>query len=309
MPGAKRVVRAARGTGPGITPGSVPSSCWRPNGNRPRCTCGIAGPGAQRSRAAVSTTSRLSHPVSPRLPRLAVGPRGALLVLHAYYSARHAKGPLPAGKGPWPAKTSSGAGFEPSTSGLWAIRHRSLPSQAVSGGCGDLDGQDRSHLALSGPSPPSQAVSPRPVYKSVYRTGYWSALSRTLRALPWLPSLGRGTAPGLAKRLPSGAASTRNASLPLMPDTGPHGAQSSSPLPGLHWGTDAPLRVQTPPPNPTAAGPDGRRVLSRVGAADHAVTPKAPWTGSGWREYSYGGFGGGHPPFRPHTFPRPALFL
>jgi len=68
-----------------------------------------------------------------------------------------------------------------------------------------------------------------------------------------------------------------------MPDTGPHGAQSSSPLPGLHWGTDAPLRVQTPPPNPTAAGPDGRRVLSRVGAADHAVTPKAPWTGSGWR--------------------------
>jgi len=46
-----------------------------------------------------------------------------------------------------------------------------------------------------------------------------------------------------------------------------------------------------PSPNPTAAGPDGRRVLSRVGVADHEVTPKAPWTGSGWRENSYGGFG------------------
>ena len=54
---------------------------------------------------------------------------------------------------------------------------------------------------------------------------------------------------------------------------------------------------QAPPPNPTAAEPDGRRVLSRVGVADHEVTPKAPWTGSGWREYSYGGFGGGHPHF------------
>jgi hypothetical protein len=34
-------------------------------------------------------------------------------------------------------------------------------------------------------------------------------------------------------------------------------------------------------------------------ALDHAVTLKAPWTGSGWREYSYGGFGGGHPHFHP----------
>jgi hypothetical protein len=62
--------------------------------------------------------------------------------------------------------------------------------------------------------------------------------------------------------------------------------------------------AQTPPPNPTAAGPDDRRVLSRVGAADHAVTPQAPWTGSGWREHSDGGFGGGHPPFHRHTFYR-----
>jgi hypothetical protein len=60
--------------------------------------------------------------------------------------------------------------------------------------------------------------------------------------------------------------------------------------------------AQAPPPNPAAAGPDGRRVLSRVGAADHAVTPQAPWTGSGWREYSYGGFGGGHTNFHPHAF-------
>src|ERR1035438_3600458 len=58
--------------------------------------------------------------------------------------------------------------------------------------------------------------------------------------------------------------------------------------------------AQTPPPNPTAAGPDGRRVLSRGGAADHEVTPEAPLTGSGWREHSYGAFGGGHP-LAPHN--------
>jgi hypothetical protein len=58
---------------------------------------------------------------------------------------------------------------------------------------------------------------------------------------------------------------------------------------------------QTPPPNPTAAEPDGRRVLSWGGVADHEVTPKAPLTGSGWREYSYGGFGGGHFGFHMHT--------
>jgi hypothetical protein len=36
----------------------------------------------------------------------------------------------------------------------------------------------------------------------------------------------------------------------------------------------------------------GGQVLSRVGVTDHAVTPKAPWTGSGWRGDSYGGLGG-----------------
>jgi hypothetical protein len=59
--------------------------------------------------------------------------------------------------------------------------------------------------------------------------------------------------------------------------------------------------AQAPPPNPIAAGPDGRRVLSRVGVADHAVTPEAPWTGSGWHRHSYGGFGGGHSQFQPHS--------
>ena len=53
----------------------------------------------------------------------------------------------------------------------------------------------------------------------------------------------------------------------------------------------APGPVPGPSPNPIAAEPDGRRVLSRGGAADHAVTPQAPLTGSGCRGYSYGGFG------------------
>jgi hypothetical protein len=35
-------------------------------------------------------------------------------------------------------------------------------------------------------------------------------------------------------------------------------------------------------PDPTAAELDGRRVLSRVGVTITKVTPKAPWTGSGW---------------------------
>ena len=33
------------------------------------------------------------------------------------------------------------------------------------------------------------------------------------------------------------------------------------------------------------------RSLEAEMAGDHVVTPQAPWTGSGWREYSYGGFG------------------
>ena len=73
---------------------------------------------------------------------------------------------------------------------------------------------------------------------------------------------------------------------------------SSSPSPGLFPATRPRLVLsQAPPPNPIAAEPYGRRVLSGGGAADHAVTPQAPLTGSGCREHSYGGFGGGHPHF------------
>jgi len=72
-------------------------------------------------------------------------------------------------------------------------------------------------------------------------------------------------------------------------------------LRGVSGAVTAPCASQTPPPNPIAADPDGRRVLSGGGAADHEVTPQAPLTGSGCREYSYGGFGGGHPHFLPHA--------
>ncbi len=37
----------------------------------------------------------------------------------------------------------------------------------------------------------------------------------------------------------------------------------------------------------------GRRGLTR----GRILSPEAPWTGSGWPEYSYGGFGGGRPHF------------
>jgi hypothetical protein len=76
---------------------------------------------------------------------------------------------------------------------------------------------------------------------------------------------------------------------PLLSAAGP--VPISEHLPGT---MTAPCPAQAPPPKPTAAGPDGRRVLSRGGAADHAVTPQAPLTGSGCCEHSYGGFGGGY---------------
>jgi hypothetical protein len=77
---------------------------------------------------------------------------------------------------------------------------------------------------------------------------------------------------------------------------------SLSPSPGLFPATwPRPVLSRAPPPNPIAAGPDGKRVLSRGGVADHEVTPKAPLTGSGCREYSCGGFGGGHSHFLLHA--------
>ena len=83
------------------------------------CTCGTSGLGAQGSRAAASTTSRLSHPVSPRLPRRAVRPRRALLLLHLLLQCPTRKMALSLpGKGPDLRKLVAGAGFEPATSGL-----------------------------------------------------------------------------------------------------------------------------------------------------------------------------------------------
>ena len=41
------------------------------------------------------------------------------------------------------------------------------------------------------------------------------------------------------------------------------------------WRRAAPCPAQAPPPNPTAAEPDGRRVLSRGGAADHEAKPRS----------------------------------
>jgi hypothetical protein len=60
-----------------------------------------SGPSTQRSQAATSTTSRLSHPVSPRLPRRAAGPRGGLLLLHVFTTVPDTQRALsPVGKGP-----------------------------------------------------------------------------------------------------------------------------------------------------------------------------------------------------------------
>ena len=83
---------------------------------------------------------------------------------------------------------------------------------------------------------------------------------------------------------------------PLLSAAGP-----GSHLRGLPGSGGAPCPSQASPPDPAAAEPDGRRVLSGGGAADHEVTPQAPLTGSGCREHSYGGFGGGHPHFHPHA--------
>ena len=70
-----------------------------------------------------------------------------------------------------------------------------------------------------------------------------------------------------------------------------------------------PGAVTTPCPVPgPSLKPDCCRTVRQtssvqVGGADHEVTPQAPWTGTGCREYSYGGFGGGHPRFHPRPFP------
>ncbi len=72
----------------------------------------------------------------------------------------------------------------------------------------------------------------------------------------------------------------------------------------------APCPAQTPPPNPTAAGPGDGRVLSRPSSRVHkpgtltvavALRSQTALTGSGSHRYSYGGFGGEHPHFHPHA--------
>ena len=68
--------------------------------------------------------------------------------------------------------------------------------------------------------------------------------------------------------------------------------------------------AQTPPPNPIAAGPGDGRVLSRPSSRVHeqcnftaavALRSQTGLTGSGSHGSSYGGFGGGHPHFHPHS--------
>jgi hypothetical protein len=63
----------------------------------------------------------------------------------------------------------------------------------------------------------------------------------------------------------------------------------------------APDPVSGPSPEP-----DSCRTIRQTGSvrgrrSRSRVTPKAPLTGSGCREHSYGGFGGGHPHFHPHA--------
>jgi hypothetical protein len=129
-----------------------------------------------------------------------------------------------------------------------------------------------------------------------------------LRTLPWLLSLGAGPCPDSPSDCQA-AASTRDASPLVVSDTGPRGApvvitaNGSTPEHRPYRCLSRPLPRTRLPPDLTADG-----FCPRVGVADHAVTPKAPWTGSGWREYSYSGFGGGHPPFRPHNFCRQPCF-
>ena len=70
--------------------------------------------------------------------------------------------------------------------------------------------------------------------------------------------------------------------------------------------------AQTPPPNPTAAGPGDGRVRSSPSSRVHepctsteavALRSQTGLTGSGSHRSSYGGFGGGHPHFHPHRRP------
>jgi hypothetical protein len=68
--------------------------------------------------AAVSITSRLSHPYHAVSPVSLPGRAKARFYYTSYYSARHAKPLSLPGKGLDLRKLVAGAGFEPATSGL-----------------------------------------------------------------------------------------------------------------------------------------------------------------------------------------------
>jgi hypothetical protein len=94
---------------------------------------------------------------------------------------------------------------------------------------------------------------------------------------------------------------------PSCPTPGRAAPQSSSPLPGLHRAQTAPLPGPDPPrtrllPELTADG------FCPGSASRSRSDTEGALTCSGWREYSYGGFGGGHPPFHPYTFCRQPNF-
>jgi hypothetical protein len=97
---ALQVVGRIRSTSAPAVPAMLRSCQSTGNRTRPRGTRGTSRRGAQRSRAAASTTSRLSHPVSSRL---AAGPHRSPAVLHVLLQCRHVKvTTVPARKRPSP---------------------------------------------------------------------------------------------------------------------------------------------------------------------------------------------------------------
>jgi hypothetical protein len=95
-------------------------------------------------------------------------------------------------------------------------------------------------------------------------------------SFPLLPSLGARHHVRLAKRLARHGLDAGDASPRGVPDVDYSVLGVSADTRPARWHRPRRCPAQAPPPNPTAAGPDGRRVLSRVGAADHAVTPRRP---------------------------------
>jgi len=99
-------------------------------------------------------------------------------------------------------------------------------------------------------------------------------------------------APGVA---PSPCDAGHHEALVLLTNIGPSTGEGTAPGP-----------AQTPPPNPTAAGPGDGRVRSRPSSRVHelgsftemvVLRSQTVLTGSGSHRSAYGGFGGGHPHF------------